>query len=336
MPQLSTPRGRSPRLRPPCWRGRLAPGRRSLTLMQPRSPQPHAPGQRILTEAQQTLAQSRKLLAISRQSRSLRGFGSLPLGLFRSALADSAASSLLSMSDSPSSQSLLMATRYQSVELLLQESRQWLQYQRYGEALGACDRALALDPTCVKAWLCRGRILSLDNRHEEALIAHQRAAALEPKTVAAWYNQAIVLDRLQRRTEAILALEKTLELYPQFSEAWFKRGQFLEQLKQYQEAFLSYNYAIEVDHYWVKASLDRAWSRRAWCLNVLGKYKAALDSYEAALRLNSEDLQVQQERVQVLQKIGQIENEKPKPESIPRPQGGTQGDALDSPWGWAL
>lgn len=230
------------------------------------------------------------------------------------------------MTEVPSSQSLLSAARHQTVEVLLQESQQWLEGHRYDEALATCDRALALQPTSAKAWLCRGRILSLQNRPEAALHAHRKAATLDPDCVAAWYNQAIVLHRLGQIAGAIQALDRALELYPQFSEGWFKRGQFLEEVEQYQEAFMSYSSAIDSNRYWVKASRGQAWARRGYCLDVLGKYHAAVEAYSNAIQETPQDWHLHQERVKILQKIGHLEDEKPKPEAPKDPES----------WGWAL
>ncbi len=230
------------------------------------------------------------------------------------------------MTEVPSSQSLLSATRHQTVEVLLQESQQWLEGHHYGQALATCDRALALQPDSAKAWLCRGRILSLTNQPEKALNAHRKAAALDKTCVAAWYNQAIVLHRLGQPSEAVLALNQTLALQPQFSEAWFKRGQFLAELEQYQEAFLSYSSAIESNRYWVKASPGQAWAGRGHCLNLLGKYHAAVEAYSNAIKENPQDWHLHQVRVQILQKIGHLEDEKPKDEAPKDPES----------WGWAL
>lgn len=230
------------------------------------------------------------------------------------------------MPEVPSSQSILSATRHQTVEVLIQESQQWLLQHNYGEALATCDRALALQPHSAKAWLCRGRILSLQNRPEDALNAHRKAANLEKTCVAAWYNQAMVLQRLDRSLEAIAALNQALTLYPRFSEGWFKRGQLLEQGEQYQEALLSYNAAIEMNHYWVKATPGKAWERRGACLDVLGNYHAAAEAYAHALREDPQNWRLHQERVQILQKIGHIEDEKPKDVAPKDPES----------WGWAL
>jgi tetratricopeptide (TPR) repeat protein len=145
----------------------------------------------------------------------------------------------------------------------------------------------------------------LQHRYQEALEAYQTATAFNAKFAAAWFNQGVVLSQLQRYTEAIVAYESALGLCPQFSEAWFQRGQLLEQLHQPQEALLSYETAIQTNQSWGKASLGQAWNHQAQCLLQLDRPQDALVASNHAFRLEPENVAVQQQRVLVLQRLGQ-------------------------------
>jgi tetratricopeptide (TPR) repeat protein len=80
--------------------------------------------------------------------------------------------------------------------------------KHYEEAMAAYDRALAIQPNRLNAWLGKGRTLFELSRYEEALAAYDRALAIEPKEASAWSEKSSVLDQLGRHAEAVAAKDQ--------------------------------------------------------------------------------------------------------------------------------
>lgn len=96
--------------------------------------------------------------------------------------------------------------------------------QRFGEALGAYDRLLALQPSHFEAHYNRGVILSQQQNYEEALAALDRALALQPKAAAVHFNRGVVLAELERHREALESYDRVLALEPAYAPALANRA----------------------------------------------------------------------------------------------------------------
>jgi len=102
----------------------------------------------------------------------------------------------------------------------------WLEYSqklaaeiRYGTALAAVEKALALDKTNVEAWYVKGTCLAMEARYSEALADFEHALSLDIRYVPAWDGKAWVLGILGQKDEALLAVNKALELDPEYYQA---------------------------------------------------------------------------------------------------------------------
>jgi protein O-GlcNAc transferase len=91
--------------------------------------------------------------------------------------------------------------------------------QRHGEALGAYDRLLMVQPAHFEAPYNRGVILSQQQRFAEALAALDRAAGLQPLAAAVHYNRGVVLAGLERYREALESYDRALALDPNYLPA---------------------------------------------------------------------------------------------------------------------
>jgi len=81
-------------------------------------------------------------------------------------------------------------------------------------SLDHADRAIALKPDYVEAWLNRGAALNDLRRHEEALASCERAIELKPDYAEAWSNRGNALRDLQRHEEALASFDRSIELKP--------------------------------------------------------------------------------------------------------------------------
>ena len=81
------------------------------------------------------------------------------------------------------------------------------------EALDACSRAVALNPTLAKAHAHRGIALGRTGADARAVLeSYARAVALDPKEATVFTNKGVVLDQLgsERWAEALAAHERAI------------------------------------------------------------------------------------------------------------------------------
>ncbi|HEX4273150.1 MAG TPA: tetratricopeptide repeat protein, partial [Rhizomicrobium sp.] len=96
--------------------------------------------------------------------------------------------------------------------------------QRFGDALAAYDRLLALQPNHFEAHYNRGVILSQQRKHEEALAALDQAVKLQANAAAVHFNRGVVLAELERHREALESYDRVLALDPSYAPALANRA----------------------------------------------------------------------------------------------------------------
>jgi tetratricopeptide (TPR) repeat protein len=78
----------------------------------------------------------------------------------------------------------------------------------HAEALGCCERALALNPRNAQAWVNKGLTLGELQRPDEVLDCYEHALALDPTLAPAWFNKGVTLvNAFQRYAEALACFE---------------------------------------------------------------------------------------------------------------------------------
>ena len=87
------------------------------------------------------------------------------------------------------------------------------------EALAELDRALALAPGLVEAWVGRGHALQQCNRLSEAVACFERALSLDPRCGRAHALLGLCLAGLGQIDEAIARFDEALVIRPDFEEA---------------------------------------------------------------------------------------------------------------------
>jgi len=82
----------------------------------------------------------------------------------------------------------------------------------FEEALGYCQRALAVDDLCPEAYFLKGLIRELEDRPQEALVEYRRTLLLDMTQVIPHYSLSRVYRQLGRTEEAVRELRNTLRL----------------------------------------------------------------------------------------------------------------------------
>ncbi len=185
---------------------------------------------------------------------------------------------------------------------------------RLDEALLSIDRALALDPRLVGAWVDRANLLLDSKRPAEALVSMERALEVNPDEphalngvgnalldlneteqalqyfsraieraprVADFHlNRALAQARLQRPSAALADCRRARELGCRSAQLHLVEGNALLDLGYAMEALDAFSSAMELD-----PSLANAWHSRGTALVALGDHELALACFERCLEL---------------------------------------------------
>jgi protein O-GlcNAc transferase len=151
-----------------------------------------------------------------------------------------------------------------------------VQLGRYGEAVTACDLAIARAPALAAAHGVRANALTRLQRFEDAIAAYDRALALEPGSAEVHCNRAIALSEMRRWQDALASVDAALELRPNYADAFAVRALALRGLERYEDAIAACDQALALDAGQIDARLVRGFSREA-----LARYEAALADFEA-------------------------------------------------------
>ena len=123
---------------------------------------------------------------------------------------------------------------------------------RYGEAVSAFDRAIAIDPDLGDAWKNRGLSLAFLNRTSESEESFVRAIAIDPGDAEVFYYRALARNATGDRAGALASIERGAAIAPTsrddavtlFSSLRF-RGDLLTLEGRHEEANRSYARAHE-------------------------------------------------------------------------------------------
>ncbi len=85
---------------------------------------------------------------------------------------------------------------------------------RYGEAIGAYRRVLALDPKDADTYNDMGLALHYTGKSEEAVEALKKATSLDPAMQRAWLSLGFILKAIGKHKPSREALEKVIALDP--------------------------------------------------------------------------------------------------------------------------
>lgn len=93
----------------------------------------------------------------------------------------------------------------------IEDGERLLQDDKYEEALGRFDEALAMDPRCAEALIKRGMALERLQRMDAAMESYDRAIATNDSLTLAYLHKGAICNRLQRYREALECYERALQ-----------------------------------------------------------------------------------------------------------------------------
>jgi tetratricopeptide (TPR) repeat protein len=176
-----------------------------------------------------------------------------------------------------------LAASGDSVERCASVAHELNNLRRHADALGACDRAIQLDPNDAYAWNSKGYALIGLARYSEALAAYDRAIQLDPKYPVPWCGKGNALNYCGRRMEALVAYDRAIQLDPKRAYAsWNNKGRVLNDLGHNTEALAAYDHAIQLE-----PKKAYAWGNRGRAKLCLGDVEGAADDFRHAIELKA-------------------------------------------------
>lgn len=145
----------------------------------------------------------------------------------------------------------------------------------------AChDRAIRIDGRCVAGWLGLGAALVDMGMAGDALGAYEQALKLSPADPRGWTGKGNALDRLGRGEAALTCFDRALAMAPRHVNAWNNKGCCLEALGRIEEAVSCFDRAIEIE-----PRFAHAWHNRGNCLARTNRHEEAIACFDRALSI---------------------------------------------------
>ena len=179
---------------------------------------------------------------------------------------------------------------YANLAQVCQEQQRWV------EAKGHLDRALALSPQPLKATLyrTRARLQQAQGRFDEALHDYEQAGKHEPRGLAAptaagdFLERARILLQQGKHVEAVTSLDAALALQPGLTAAHRLRAEALLNLDRFSDAVASLNHCLAAEA-GKRQPLAALYLARGRAQSALGKFPEAMDDYTRALELQPDN-----------------------------------------------
>ncbi|WP_353929739.1 tetratricopeptide repeat protein [Okeanomitos corallinicola TIOX110] len=168
----------------------------------------------------------------------------------------------------------------QEAKKLLTQGNNFLDANRYKEALALYNQAVELKKDSEEIWVNRGNALIALHRYEEALESYDKAIAIRPNKNEAWYNRGNALSALRRYQEAVKSYDEAIVINPEKFETWINRGIALTKLKRYTEGLASYNQAITLN-----SNAHQAYYNKACNYALQNNLLLAVEALDKAIKI---------------------------------------------------
>jgi tetratricopeptide (TPR) repeat protein len=169
----------------------------------------------------------------------------------------------------------------QDAKALLDSGNQKHDAGDYDGAILDFNRALALNPKMVAAFLGRAEAYSAKNQDISALQDFRTAVELNPQYEVSHWSMSRCLEKLGRLDEAMDAAQKAIDLDPKSTGGFNQRGNVKYAKKNYDAAIVDYTRVIELNPkaFW-------AWRNRGNSRYEKGQFDAAIADFTGAIRID--------------------------------------------------
>jgi tetratricopeptide (TPR) repeat protein len=163
-------------------------------------------------------------------------------------------------------------------------------------------QALELDPEDRRAWSNRGAYHAQRGRYEAGVADLSRAIELDPRDARSWDMRGVAHSKLGRLEAAAADYERSLELAPTVAQTWRNRALLHTRREDWASAISDLDRCLQLE-----PRLANAWSDRGYAKHHAGDLQGALDDYAQALQLNPRYAGVLADRGRVRETLGDLE-----------------------------
>jgi tetratricopeptide (TPR) repeat protein len=117
----------------------------------------------------------------------------------------------------------------------------------YEDKLGLYEKALALDPLYLDAWIQKGFALDRMGKSKEALTCYDRALEIDPENLGIRCLKGFAFNNLKEFEKSIESYDEVLKVNPDDVFSLSQKGSALESLGRYGEAMQCYDEALDID-----------------------------------------------------------------------------------------
>jgi tetratricopeptide (TPR) repeat protein len=175
---------------------------------------------------------------------------------------------------------------------------------RYDQAIVACDRAIALKPDLVEAYMLRGRSHAVQNDPEHSIPDFTRAIEIRPRDPQAPLERASAYIDQKNYAAAISDADSALALDPKLARAYNLRGTGLRGLGEPQKAIEEFTRAAELE-----PNSDNFYQRGA-TYQIVGDHQRAILDFTQAIASDPDKPQAYFARAESERAVGDMEQAK--------------------------
>eukprot|EP01121_Diplochlamys_sp_Union-15-3_P020950 TRINITY_DN8340_c0_g1_i1.p1 TRINITY_DN8340_c0_g1~~TRINITY_DN8340_c0_g1_i1.p1 ORF type:complete len:455 (-),score=80.39 TRINITY_DN8340_c0_g1_i1:12-1238(-) len=167
-----------------------------------------------------------------------------------------------------------------------QESLQFMEEGKFGQALELCEKALSYDPNNPFLLCQKGAINMSYGQLDEALSYFEKALQRSPNDPLILINKANALLQVEKPNEALTVVNEAIQSSPTFFNAWKTKGLILLKLEEYNEAEVCFSRAIDL-----APQVTASHEGRVEALRCLGLYEEVVVGLEGLIKLDSKNVE---------------------------------------------
>lgn len=149
---------------------------------------------------------------------------------------------------------------------------------KYDEAIRHYDKAIDINPECIRAYQKKGELLVKHGKYDEAIRCYDSALHIKPYYISIFLDKAEILINQGRYNEAIKCCDSALKVSPQHLRAWAIKGNILFSNGRYEEAIKCYYNVIDLH------TIHDEWNCNCFPLTD-DEYDEIIENKEEALKI---------------------------------------------------
>ncbi len=123
----------------------------------------------------------------------------------------------------------------------------WSVMQRHDKAVADCTEAIRLDPKCRDAYLTRADALSDKQDYDKAIADYNEGIRLDPYDASAYFNRGFAWSKKEEYDKSIADYTEAIRHDPNIPSAYFNRGLNWAEKGDLDEALADFNRAVRLN-----------------------------------------------------------------------------------------